>query len=78
MQVGPQGYFVQFSQLLQAYEKTDLPLLTDDIKEIRIAVNSFVELGGRMGIDSRVETEMPKLIADAQGLIALLVAEYPE
>ena len=31
-----------------------------------------------MGIDSRVETEMPKLIADAQVLIALLVAEYPE
>jgi hypothetical protein len=78
VQVGPQGYFVQFSQLLQAYEKTDLPLLTDDIKEVRIAVNSFVELGGRMGIDSRVETEMPKLIADAQVLIALLVAEYPE
>jgi len=78
VQVGPQGYFVQFSQLLQAYEKTDLPLLTDDIKEVRIAVNSFVELGDRMGIDSRVETEMPKLIADAQVLIALLVAEYPE
>jgi hypothetical protein len=76
--VSPRGYFISFSQILQAYEKTDLPLLTDDIKEVRIAVNSFVELGGRMGISSRVETEIPRLIADAQELIDLLVAEYPE
>jgi hypothetical protein len=75
---GPKGYFVPMSQLLQAYEKTDLPLLTDDIKEVRIAVNSFVELGGRMGISSRVKTEIPRLITDAQELIDLLVAEYPE
>lgn len=75
---GPQGYFVSFSQILELYEKTELPLLTDDINEVRIAVNSFVELGGRMGISSRVNTEIPRLITDAQELIDLLVAEYPE
>ena len=73
-----QGYFVPRSWLLQAYENTDLPLLTDDIEDIRIAVNNFIELGGRMGITSRVGKEMPEFVADAQELIDLLAAEYPE
>jgi hypothetical protein len=75
---GAQGYFVPRSRLLQAYESTDLPLLTNDIEEVRIAVNNFLELGGRMGITSRVENHMPALVADAQELIELLNAEYPE
>ena len=65
----PKGYFISYSQILQTFEKTDLPLLTDDIDEVRIAVNSFVELGGRMGISSRVNTEIPRLITDAEELI---------
>jgi len=75
---GDRDYFVPLSRLLQAYESTDLPLLTDDIEEVRIAVNTFLELGGRMGIASRVGKEMPALVADAQELIDLLDAEYPE
>ena len=72
------GYFVPRSRLLQAYETADLPLLTDDIQEVRIAVNNFLQLGGRMGIESRLGKELPWLVADAQELVDLLDAEYPE
>ena len=75
---GDRGYFISRSRLLQAYESTEVPLLTNDIEEVRIAVNNFLELGGRMGITSRLETHMPGLVADAQELIELLNAEYPE
>ena len=72
------GYFVPRSRLLQAYETADLPLRTDDIQEVRIAVNNFLQLGGRMGIESRLGKELPWLVADAQELVDLLDAEYPE
>lgn len=76
--IGEQDYFFALSQLQQAYKDTDLSLLTDDIEEIKIAVNSFMELGGYMGNRARVEIEMPRLIASARELIGLLNAEYPE
>ena len=78
LNVGPTGYFIPMSQLLDTYQNTDLPLLTNDIELVRIAVNSFLQLGGRMGISSRVGNEMPRLVADAKELIELLNAEYPE
>ena len=78
LNVGPTGYFVPMSRLLDTYKNTDLPLLTNDIELVRIAVNSFLQLGGRMGISSRVGNEMPRLVADAEELIELLKAEYPE
>ena len=55
-----------------------LALLTEDLREIRLAVNSYLELGGAYGIRPRMEVEMPKLIADAQELIGMLEAEYPQ
>ncbi len=76
--VGRPGYFIPMSQLLQAYENTDLLLLTNDIEQVRIAVNSVLHLGDRMGISSRVGNEMPRLLADAKELIELLDEEYPE
>ena len=78
LSVAETDYFIPRSQLLQAYESTELPLLTNDIDEVRIAVNNFLQLGGRMGIESRLGKEMPALVADAQELIDLLDAEYPE
>jgi hypothetical protein len=78
LNVGPTGYFIPMSQLLDTYQNTDLPLLTNDIELVRTAVNSFLQLGGRMGISSRVGNEMPRLVADAKELIELLNAEYPE
>jgi hypothetical protein len=52
--------------------------LTDDIKDIKVVVNSYLVLGGYYGIRPRAEVELPKLVVDAQELIAMLKEEYPE
>lgn len=65
------------SDIHAAYENVHLSLLTDDIEEIRAAVNGYLILADKPGIRPRTENEMPKLIASAQELIALLKAEYP-
>ena len=66
------------SPIHDVYKDTNLSLLTDDLKDIKVVVNSYLVLGGYYGIRPRVEVEMPKLEADAQQLIALLKEEYPE
>lgn len=76
--IDEQDYFVPLSEFQQVYDGTDLPLLTNDIFEIKVAVNSFLELGGYMGNRARVEIEMPRLKANAHELIELLNAEYRE
>jgi uncharacterized membrane protein YidH (DUF202 family) len=77
--VGEMEYFsFPESQFHEAYKNTNLSLLTDDIKDIKIAVNSYLILGGRYGIRPRAEIEMPKLAANARELISLLKEEYPE
>ncbi len=64
--------------LHETYKNADRPLLTDDIKEIKIAVNSFLDLADTPGLGPRVDTEMPLLLVRARELIKLLKAEYPE
>jgi hypothetical protein len=49
-----------------------------DIKDIKVVVNSYLVLGGYYGIRPRAEVELPKLVVDAQELIAMLKEEYPE
>lgn len=66
------------SPIHDVYQNTHLSLLTDDMKDIKVVVNSYLVLGGYYGIRPRMEIEMPKLVADAQELIALLIEEYPE
>ncbi len=66
------------SPIHDVYKDTNLSLLTDDLKDIKVVVNSYLVLGGYYGIRPRAEVEMPKLEADAQQLIALLREEYPE
>jgi hypothetical protein len=72
------SYAFPDSPVHQAYEDLALALLTNDINRVRVAVNSYLELGGGMGIRPRIEVEMPRLVADAQELIALLSDEYPQ
>jgi hypothetical protein len=74
----PKGYFIPQSALLNAYENADLSLLTNDIEKIGVAVNSYLHLGGRMGIGSRVNVEMPRLLEEIAELIELLKTEYPK
>ena len=74
----PSSFSFPESPLHAAYKDTNLSLLTDDLEEIRIVVNSYLILGGYYGIRPRADTEMPKLAANARELIALLKEEYPE
>jgi len=74
----PSSFSFPDSPLHIAYKDTNLSLLTDNMKDIRVVVNSYLILGGYYGIRPRAETEMPKLRANAQELIALLKEEYPE
>jgi len=77
----PTGVLESFSfpnsKLHKAYSNVNRSLLTDDIKNIRVVVNSYVILGSSPGIRPRAEIEMPKLVSRAQELIGLLKQEYP-
>lgn len=61
-----------------SYRDTDLSLLTDNISDIKVVVNSYLTLGGYYGIRPRAEVEMPRLEAQATELIELLEKEYPQ
>jgi len=61
-----------------AYKDTNRSLLTDNLEDIKVVVNSYLILGGYYGIRPRSENELPWLAADARELIALLKEEYPE
>ena len=74
----PSTFSFPESPFHEAYKHTNLSLLTDNMEDIKVAVNSYLILGGYYGIRPRAENEMPWLIADAQELIALLREEYPE
>lgn len=77
--VGQLEYFsFPNSPIHDVYKDTNLSLLTDDLKDIKVVVNSYLVLGSYYGIRPRAEIEMPKLVADAQELIAMLKDEYPE
>ena len=66
------------SPIHDVYKDTNLSLLTDNMKDIKVVVNSYLVLGSYYGIRPRAEVELPKLVADAQELIAMLKEEYPE
>ena len=77
--VGQLEYFsFPNSPIHDVYKDTNLSLLTDDMEDIKVVVNSYLVLGSYYGIRPRAEIEMPKLVADAQELIAMLKEEYPD
>ena len=57
-------------------------LLTDDIVDIKVAMNGFQELvrgeNNAGGVQPRLEGELPRLLADIDELIELLRAEYTD
>jgi len=73
----PSTFSFPDSPFHQAYKDTDLALLTDNMEDVKIVVNSYLTLGGYYGIRPRAMNEMPQLQADARELIALLKTEYP-
>lgn len=74
----PNTFSFPDSPFHEAFRDTNLSLLTDDLEDIRIAVNQYLILGGYYGIRPRAETEMKKLENDARELIDLLRKEYPD
>jgi hypothetical protein len=74
----PSSFSFPESPFHEAYKDTNFTLLTDDMEDLKVVVNSYLILGGYYGIRPRAEGEMPKLTADARELIELLKQEYPE
>lgn len=74
----PSTFSFPESPVHSAFETTNLSLLTDDVKDIEIAVNHYLILGGYYGIRPRADTEIQKVANDARELIAALKEEYPE
>ena len=74
----PSTFSFPESPFHEAFKDTNLSLLTDDLEEIKVVVNSYLTLGGYYGIRPRAENEMPWLAEDARELIEMLKDEYPE
>jgi hypothetical protein len=74
----PSSFSFPESQFHMTYRDTNLSLLTGNMEDIKVVVNSYLTLGGYYGIRPRADTEMPKLTANARELIVLLKEEYPE
>ena len=74
----PSSFSFPESPFHAAFKDTNRSLLTDNMEDIKVVVNSYVTLGGYYGIRPRSENEMPWLVANARELIVLLKEEYPE
>ena len=74
----PSSFSFPESPFHMAYKHTNLSLLTDNMEDIKVVVNSYLTLGGYYGIRPRAENEMPRLAANARELIVLLKEQYPE
>lgn len=74
----PSSFSFPESQFHTMYKDTNLSLLTDNMEDIKVVVNTYLALGGYYGIRPRSDTEMPKLAANARELIAMLKEEYSE
>jgi hypothetical protein len=62
--------------LHEAYGDIEVPLLTDDVKKIKVMVNRFGDLAS--SVRTRHDEELPTLQDTARSLIELLQREYPE
>ena len=74
----PSSFSFPESSFHTAYKDTNLALLSGNMEDVRVVVNSYLILGGYYGIRPRADYEIPKLAADAKELIVLLKEEYPE
>ena len=62
------------SEMYEQIRKKDLELLTSDLKIVRRAANTHIEIGDNLG--ARTETELPRLRRFGQEIIDLVRAEY--
>ena len=77
--VGPvEAFSFPNTKLNEKYGNISRSLLTDDADDIKVVVNSYLNLANSPGLRPRAEIEMPKLVSTARELIALLKEEYPQ
>lgn len=76
--VGPvEAFSFPNAKLIEKYGNVTRSLLTDDVDDIRVVVNSYLILANSPGLRPRAEIEMPQLVSTARELIASLNEEYP-
>ena len=66
------------TKLSEKYGNVTRSLLTDDVDDIKVVVNSYLVLANSPGLRPRAEIEMPQLVSTARELIAFLKEEYPQ
>jgi hypothetical protein len=66
------------TKLSERYGSITRSLLTDDVDDIRVVVNSYLILANSPGLRPRAEIEMPQLVSTARELILFLRQEYPQ
>jgi hypothetical protein len=66
------------TKLSEKYGGITRSLLTDDIDDIKVVVNSYLILANSPGLRPRAEIEMPQLVSTARDLIVHLKEEYPQ
>ena len=77
--VGPvESFSFPNANLSDKYENETRSLLTDDVNDIKVVVNSYLILANSPGLRPRAEIEMPQLVSTARELIAFLKEEYPQ
>jgi hypothetical protein len=77
--VGPVEVFsFPNTKLREKFGNETRPLLTDDVDDIKVVVNSYLILANSPGLRPRAEIEMPQLVSTARELITFLKQEYPE
>jgi hypothetical protein len=65
---------LQRTAFYQTFKNTNTPLLTTDIRDIKILVNEAKTL--KLHLDARHDYELPNLIEEATELIQLLKKAY--
>ena len=76
--VGPvEAFAFPNAKLNEKYGNVNRSLITDDIDDIKVVINSYLILANTPGLRPRAEIEMPKLVSTARDLITFLKEEYP-
>jgi hypothetical protein len=77
--VGPvEAFAFPSTKLREKYGNVTRSLLTDDVDDIKVVINSYLILANSPGLRPRAEIEMPRLVSTAKDLITSLREEYPQ
>jgi hypothetical protein len=76
--IGPvEAFSFPNTKLSEKYGNEARSLLTEDLDDLKVVVNSYLILANSPGLRPRADIEMPLLVSSARELIAFLKEEYP-